>query len=81
MLVLSRHKNESIVIGNGIVVTVLSTGGRTVRLGISAPPEVPVHRQEVHQRLEFQSDLKPVADAVSLFNREEGEAPQFVSAS
>ena len=51
MLVLSRRNGESIVIGNGIVVTVLAVKGKTVRLGINAPPEVVVHRQEIHERI------------------------------
>ena len=47
MLVLSRKNNESIVIGDGIVVTIVDIRGDKVRLGIEAPKEVPVHRQEV----------------------------------
>jgi len=46
MLVLSRKKNESIVINNDIVVTVVEIRGDKVRLGIVAPKEVPVHRQK-----------------------------------
>ena len=47
MLVLSRKKNESIVINNDVVVTVVEIRGDKVRLGIVAPKDVPVHRQEV----------------------------------
>jgi carbon storage regulator len=47
MLVLSRKKFESIVIGDGIVVTVIEMRGDKVRLGIVAPRTMPVHRQEV----------------------------------
>lgn len=47
MLVLSRKENESIVINNDITVTVVEIRGDKVRLGIVAPKEVPVHRQEV----------------------------------
>ncbi|QVL32257.1 carbon storage regulator CsrA [Telmatocola sphagniphila] len=47
MLVLSRKKNESIVINNEITVTVIEIRGDKVRLGIVAPKDVPVHRQEV----------------------------------
>lgn len=47
MLVLSRKKNESIIINNNITVTVVEIRGDKVRLGIVAPKEVPVHRQEV----------------------------------
>ena len=48
MLVLSRKKNESIVIDDTIIVTVVEIRGDKVRLGIQAPKEVPVHRSEVH---------------------------------
>ena len=51
MLVLSRKRDESIVIGNNIVVTIVDIRGDKVRLGISAPPEVPVHRKEVYEAI------------------------------
>jgi carbon storage regulator CsrA len=51
MLVLSRMKNEGVVIGNDIVLTVVEIRGDKVRLGIVAPKDVPVHRQEVHDAL------------------------------
>ncbi len=47
MLVLSRKSNESIVINNNITITVVEIRGDKVRLGIVAPKDVPVHRQEV----------------------------------
>ena len=49
MLVLSRQKNESVVIGDNIVVTVVDLRGDKVRLGISAPSNVSVHRQEIYE--------------------------------
>lgn len=51
MLVLSRKKNESIVINNDVVVTVVEIRGDKVRLGIVAPKDVPVHRQEVYEAI------------------------------
>ena len=47
MLVLSRKRDERIVIGDNIVITVVDVRGDKVRLGIEAPAEIPVHRQEV----------------------------------
>lgn len=47
MLVLSRKKNEKIIINNDIEITVVEIRGDKVRLGITAPKEVPVHREEV----------------------------------
>ena len=51
MLVRSRKKNESIVINNDIVITVIEVRGDKVRLGIEAPKDVPVHRQEVYEAI------------------------------
>ncbi len=51
MLVLSRKKNESIVINNDIVITVVEIRGDKVRLGIVAPKDVPVHREEVYEAI------------------------------
>jgi carbon storage regulator len=48
MLVLSRKKNESIVIDEHIVITIVEIRGDKVRLGIEAPKEIPIHRSEVH---------------------------------
>ena len=51
MLVLSRKKNESIVIGENIVVMVIEVQGDRVRLGIDAPKEVSVHRREIYEAI------------------------------
>lgn len=52
MLVLSRKRNESIVINDDIVVVVVEIRGDKVRLGIEAPANVPVHRQEVYDAIQ-----------------------------
>jgi carbon storage regulator len=59
MLVLSRKKNESIVINNDITVTVVEIRGDKVRLGIVAPKEVPVHRQEVFDAIHGKEASQP----------------------
>lgn len=56
MLVLSRKPDEQIMIGDGIVITVVEIRGDKVRLGIQAPAEVSVHRQEVFQALRNERD-------------------------
>jgi len=53
MLVLSRRPEQEIVIGDNIVVKVLGFRGKQVRLGITAPKGVPVHRREIHRRNEL----------------------------
>lgn len=55
MLVLSRHRDESIMIGDEIVVTIVDIRGDKVRLGINAPTSVPVHRQEVFDAIQRES--------------------------
>jgi carbon storage regulator len=52
MLVVSRHRDESLMIGDDIVVTIVDIRGDKVRLGITVPPEVPVHRQEVWEAIQ-----------------------------
>jgi carbon storage regulator len=61
MLVLSRKKDESIIINDNIVVTVVDIRGDKVRLGFDAPKEVPIHRREVYEaikRSEAESDVR-----------------------
>lgn len=55
MLVLSRKKNESIIINDHITVTVVEIRGDKVRLGIDAPKDVTVHRREVYEAIQNQS--------------------------
>ncbi len=59
MLVLGRRKGEKIVIGEGIVVTVVTIQGERVRLGIEAPPEVSIRREEIAARFESYYPLGP----------------------
>lgn len=56
MLVLSRHKNESIMIGDNIIITVVDIRGDKVRLGIEAPQEISVHRKEVYEAIKRSVD-------------------------
>jgi len=56
MLVLSRKKNESIVINNEITIVVVEIRGDKVRLGVEAPREVPVHRREVFDAIQRNLD-------------------------
>jgi carbon storage regulator len=63
MLVLSRKKNESIVINNDITITVVEIRGDKVRLGIVAPKEVPVHRQEVYEAIHGKAPNEPAVIA------------------
>jgi carbon storage regulator len=56
MLVLSRHRDESIMIGDDVVVTIVDIRGDKVRLGIDAPTSIPVHRQEVYDAIQRENE-------------------------
>ena len=80
MLVLSRQRDESIIIGDNIVVTIVDIRGDKVRLGINAPTEIPVHRQEVYEAIQREnvrsSKLDPKdAQAVGKAVKENGADP------
>lgn len=65
MLVLSRKKDESIVINNDITIVVVEIRGDKVRLGVEAPKEVPVHRREVFDAIVRGEPVTPRSDGVS----------------
>jgi carbon storage regulator len=52
MLILTRRVGETVVIGNDVTVTVLGVKGNQVRLGVNAPREVTVHREEIYERIQ-----------------------------
>lgn len=70
MLVLSRKKNESIIINDNITVTVIEIRGDKVRLGIEAPKDVTVHRREVYEAIQAQN-----ANAAKAAQRDPDPAP------
>jgi len=56
MLILTRRLGETLRIGDDIEVTILSQNGNQIRIGINAPKETPVHREEVYQRIKDEYD-------------------------
>ena len=60
MLIVTRRVGERIMIGSDVCVTIIGVQGNQVRIGIDAPREVDVHREEVFQRIKAQSDTEPV---------------------
>lgn len=65
MLVLSRQLDESIMIGDDIVVTIVDIRGDKVRLGIAAPTEIPVHRQEIYEMMARETMEAAFAEAAA----------------
>ena len=72
MLVLSRKKNESIVINNDITIVVVEIRGDKVRLGVEAPKEVPVHRREVYEAIQNQARTPIASETGPAINRPRG---------
>ena len=66
MLVLSRKKNEQIVIDENIVLTVVQIRGDKVRIGIEAPKDIPIHRKEVHEAMKREQAQKRASEEGSL---------------
>ena len=56
MLVLTRHPNQKIIIGDDIEVTVLGMAGKQVKLGIEAPKDVTIHREEIYNKIQEQEN-------------------------
>jgi len=65
MLVLSRHRDESIMIGDDVVITIVDIRGDKVRLGIDAPKEIPVHRREVYEAIQRENKQQESAQGES----------------
>ena len=75
MLVLSRQKDESIIIGDDIEVTIVDVRGDKVRLGINAPRSVSVHRKEIYEAIQKEKAQKAAEEAP----KEVDEAAQKVA--
>ena len=69
MLALSRKKGESLVLNNNIEVTVLEIKGEQVKLGISAPKDVPIYRKEVYLQIQKENEAALTADGLEALKK------------
>jgi len=65
MLILTRRVNETLMIGEDISITVLGIKGNQVRIGVNAPKEVAVHREEIHNRIKSENPDREVLSLAS----------------
>lgn len=57
MLILTRRVGETLMVGDEVTITVLGVKGNQVRIGVNAPKDVAVHREEIYQRIQNEKDL------------------------
>jgi carbon storage regulator len=62
MLILTRRIGETLMVGDEVTVTVLGINGNQVRIGINAPKSVPVHREEIYQKILREKDVELAGD-------------------
>lgn len=65
MLILTRRVGESLMIGDEVNVTVLGIKGNQVRIGVNAPRDVSVHREEIYQRIQQEAEAKAAAGSAA----------------
>ena len=68
MLALTRKKGEALVINNNIEITVLEIGGYQMKIGISAPKDVPIYRKEVYLQIQQENEAAISADGLDALN-------------
>ena len=80
MLVLSRQKEESIIIGDDIEITIVDVRGDKVRLGINAPREISVHRKEIYEAIQREKAQQRAAEGAATSHGQTGKADDSKSA-
>jgi carbon storage regulator len=81
MLILTRRVGESLMIGDDINVTVLGVKGNQVRIGVSAPKDVSVHREEIYQRIQNEKHHEPSNGNGRAADLDVGDQPPLLAAA
>ncbi|MHC4121360.1 MAG: carbon storage regulator CsrA [Planctomycetota bacterium] len=76
MLVLSRQRDESIMIGDNVEIIIVDVRGDKVRLGITAPKDIPVHRREIYDAIQREKNEKAEAESPKPEQEEEPQKQQ-----
>jgi len=76
MLVLSRQRDESIMIGDDVEIIIVDVRGDKVRLGITAPKEIPVHRREIYDAIQREKRQKKETQEKQEKQEKESQTPQ-----
>ena len=63
MLILTRRAGETVMVGSDITITVLGVKGNQVRIGINAPKDVAVHREEIYERIQSEKSAQEAAES------------------
>jgi carbon storage regulator len=69
MLILTRRAGETVMVGSDITITVLGVKGNQVRIGINAPKDVAVHREEIYERIQSEKGAKDAEHAAQAAER------------
>lgn len=65
MLILTRRVGETLIVGDDVTITVLGVKGNQVRIGVNAPKDVSVHREEIYQRIQREKGILPEGEGAS----------------
>jgi carbon storage regulator len=76
MLVLSRQRDESIMIGDDVEITIVDVRGDKVRLGITAPKEIPVHRREIYDAIQREKAQKAEGASPTADSKDQAESTE-----